>query len=350
MYSIQSWLRAFYAMEHTASLSRGTIEINPGTDDAARWPRTIGADVISIAAVVDLAIREYAHDDDAHGVIAPWRSAVHEIEHEALHHPRVTFIANREFWAALAGACIYLHSRNATLPPPFIWDALIAQLGERIEVRNAGPSGTTPFKQFDGVKTFDDLFIAQRAYLTQLRGVDQLNAEPGMTGTKKPIPRSTNGDVITLADYWTKQLGRVKRVFGADGVEKNWRAALTEVDAIARKGDPSAVYAKNNGFWRVLQQTAIHVAVADEAPSQTDLMLDALKQSLGDLPQNIKAGAKAVVDSASDIAGSIAHGAGHVAHEAGKGLFGSFGMPLLIGGGALVGLYLLSRNSNASEG
>src|SRR3954467_2264275 len=102
MYSIHHWLRAFFAMEHTASESRGTIEINPGTDEAARWPRTIGADVISIAAVVDLAIREYAHDDDAHDVIARWRSVVHEIEREALHHPRVLFSSNREFWAALA--------------------------------------------------------------------------------------------------------------------------------------------------------------------------------------------------------------------------------------------------------
>lgn len=348
MYSIHTWLRAFFAMEHTASEARGTIEII-ADDEAIRWPRTIGADVISIAAVVDLAIREYTHDE-AHDVHARWRSAVHEIEHRALPEPRSPYDGSREFWAALSGACIYLHSRGATLPPAFVWDALLAQLGERLDARNAGPSGSTPFKQFDGVKTFDDLFIAQRAYLTQLRGVDQMDAESGMTGAKKPIPRSTNGDVVTLADYWTKQLGRVKRVFGADGVEKNWRAALVDVDAIARKGDPSALYTKNNAFWRVLQQTAIHVAVADEAPSQTDLMLDALKQSLTDLPANIKAGAKAVVEGASDIAGSVAHGVGHVAQEAGKGLFGGFGVPLLVGGG-LVGLFLLTRSGRQkSEG
>lgn len=349
MYSIHTWLRAFAAMEHTASQARGTIEIDLGGGEVMRWPRTVGTDVISIAAVVDLALRAYEHADDAAAVLAPWSLSTRAIERDALTAPLSTFSGNRAFWAALSSACTYLHRRGATLPPPVIWNALFAQLGERLDVRNVGPSGSTPFKQFDGVKTFDDLFIAQRRYLSELRGSDDRDAEPGMTGAKKPIPRTTNADVVVLADYWTLQLSRVKRVFGAEGVTQRWKTALVDLEAHARKGDPGAVYLHNNGFWRALQETAIHVAAADEAPTQTDLMLDALATSLGDLPHNIKSGVKALASGASDLAGSLAHGVGKVANEAGRGLFGGFGMPLLIGGG-LVGLFLLTRSNRNESG
>lgn len=349
MYSIHTWLRAFVAMEHAAGQARGTIEINVENDEPVRWPRTIGADVISIAAVIDVAMRPYEQTDDAPAVTSAWRSVTRMIERDALGAPRAAFSSNRAFWAALTDACMYLHRQGAALPPPFIWSALLAQLGERLDVRNVGPSGATPFKQFDGVKTFDDLFIAQRRYLSELRGSDERDPEPGMTGAKKPIPRSNNADVLVLADYWTQQLARVKRVFGAEGVTQRWKAALVDLEAHARKGDPSALYTGNNGFWRALQETAIHVATADEAPSQTDLMLDALATSLGELPHNIKSGVKALASGASDLAGSLAHGVGKVANEAGRGLFGGFGMPLLIGGG-LVGLFLLTRTDRHEAG
>lgn len=351
MHSIHSWLRAFFAMQHAASEARGAIEVNPGTEVAVRWPRTIGADVISIASVVDPALREVADRHDAAEVAARWRAVMDDIEQDALRYPRSTYSANREFWHALSAVCIYLHSHATPLPPAAFWTALLAQLGERLDLRNAGPLGSMPFKQFEGVKTFDDLFAAQRDYLRAQRGSDDKDPEPGMQGGKKPIPRSTNSDVVVLADYWTQQLGRVKKVFGADKIEQLWKTATADVDAIARKGSPSAVYSKNNAFWRVLGQLSTQIAVADEAPSQTDLMLDALKTSLGDLPHNLKAGVEAIASGASDIAGSIAHGVGHITHEAGAGLFGGLGVPLLIGGGALVGLFLLMRSGHhASEG
>lgn len=346
MHSIHTWLRAFFAMQHAASEARGTIELNPGTDAVTRWPRTIGADVISIAAIVDPVLRAYNDAEDAFSVTSRWRAVIEDIEGDALRAPLATFASNREFWGALSGACVYLHSQNAPLPPAPFWTALLAQLGERIETRNAGPSGATPFKQFDGVKTFDELFAAQRDYLRDLRGSDVLDAGPGMGGGKKPIPRATNADVIVLADYWTKQLARVKRVFGAEAAEQRWKAALVDVDGLARKGEPTAVYPKNNAFWRVLGQTATQVAVAEEAPNQTDLMLDALKASLGDLPHKLKAGVDALASGASDIAGTLAHGVGHITNEAAKGLFDGFGVPLLIGGGALVALFLLTRSGH----
>lgn len=131
---------------------------------------------------------------------------------------------------------------------------------------------------------------------------------------------------------------------GHAGVEARWKATLANVDALARPGDPNAVYPNNNGFWRDLQHTAIHVAVADEAPSKSDMMIDAVKESIGNLPQNIKAGAEALASGAADVAGAV----GKVAGAAGKGIFSGFGAPLLVGAG-LVGLFLISRNRSHTE-
>lgn len=340
---ITSWLRAYEALQSRTLAARGAIVLNSGADDA-RWPRTIGADVIAIGAVLDPHVRALSSRFGGAGIARRWRAAMDDIETIALHEPYTTYVENRSFWRTLSSVCVHLHSEGAALPAPAIWDALLSQLSETIERRNAGPKGDGPFQHFDA-KTYDDLFTAQLKHLRALRGSDDMNPDAGMTGGKKPIPRTTNGDVVLLADYWSRQLAAVKDVFGAAGVKQRWQAALADVDATARTGDPNALYPKNNGFWRVLQQTAIHVAAADEAPTKTDLMLDAIRTSLVELPNNLKAGAKAIADGASNLAGNIAHGVGQVAHEAGKGLFGGFGTPMLIGAG-LVGLFLITRNAN----
>ncbi len=340
---ITSWLRAFDGMQSSAMLARGAIELNPGTDDAVRWPRTIGADVIAIAAVVDPQVRALPLRYGGHGIARRWRASMDDLETIALHEPCATYAENRSFWRALASICVQLHAEGAPLPDATIWDALLSQLAEVIEPRNAGPKADGPFKHFDNVNTYDELFGEQYKFLRTLRGADDKDPDAGITGGRKPIPRATNGDVVLLADYWSHQLAAVKDVFGAAGVKQRWQAALVDVDALARTGDPNAIYPKNNSFFRALQQTAVHVAAADEAPTKTDLMIEAIKTSLVQLPQNLKAGAKVIADGASNLAGNIAQGVGNVAHEAGKGLFSGFGTPMLIGAG-LIGLYFISRS------
>jgi hypothetical protein len=151
--------------------------------------------------------------------------------------------------------------------------------------------------------------------------------------------------VIALADYWTAQLARVKHIAERDAIEARWKAATADVDKLARTGKPDDVYAKNNEFWRTLQQTAIHVAVADEAPSSADLAIDALKTSLSHLPQTLGAAASKGAEFVADVA----HAAGEVANEAGKGLLSGLSTPLVVGAG-LLGLYLITRrHGHASE-
>ena len=337
---ITTWLRAYFALHQAASDSRGTVELQLDTDEVVRWPRTLGVDVIAIAAAIDPIVRSQPLRYGGHGLARRWRGAMDDIERNALPAPHATFSENRSFWATLASICVYLHAQGAPLPSSDVFAGLLTHLAEHVERRNVGPKSDGPFKHFDDVKTFDDLFNAQLKHLREVRGSDTLSPEPGMTGGKRVTPRTTNADVVALADYWTAQLASVKRVMGAAEVEQRWARARADVDAIARHGDPSAVYPKNNAFWRDLQHTAIHVAVADEAPTKSDMMLDAVKDSIVHLPENIKAGASAIASGAADIAGAV----GKVAGEAGKGFFGGFGAPLLIGAG-LVGAFLISRKS-----
>lgn len=345
---ITTWLRAFFALQASAMESRGFVELNSGTDDVVRWPRTTGADVVAIAAVLDPYLREQPLRYGGHGIARRWRSVVDDIERFALDDLRGEYAENRSFWNTLPAVCVYLHSEGVPLAAPAVWDALLALIRDATELRNIGPKGDGPFKHFEHVKTFDDLYIEQYKYLRDTRGADELAPEPGMTGTKYKIPRTTKADVIALSEYWSKQLADVKEVMGHAAVEREWKAALADVEQLARNGDPNAIYPKNNGFWRTLKHTAIHVAVADEAPTKWDLAKEAIKYSITHLPENLATGAKKVAGALEEAAGDVAHGVGKIANDAGRGLFSGFGGPLLVGAG-LLGLFLASRSRSKEE-
>jgi len=327
--------------------SRGYVEVPIDDDEFIRWPRTTGSDVISIAAVLDASLRDQPLRFGGHGIARRWRACADDLERHALIAPNTEYVENQSFWQTLQPVCVYLHAQNVPLPPPEIFEALFAELAEPTELRNVGPKGDGPFQHFENVKTFDDMYIAQFKYLRGLNGADDLNPDPGTKGPKRSIPRTTNRDVVLLTDYWTMQLAAVKRVSGRDAIDAAWKALRKDVDLV-RKADPYAVYPKNNAFWRTLQRTAIHIAVADEAPTATDLAIAAIKESISNLPENIKEGAKALGSGAANIAGDLAQGVGKVANEAGKGLFSGFGTPLLIGAG-LIGAFLLTRNRGENK-
>jgi len=245
---ITTWLTAFNALQATAMESRGFIELETG--EAIRWPRTSGHDVVAIAVVLDPYVRAQAHRFGGAAIGRRWRAVLDDLERFALPDPRAEFAENRAFWTAtLPAICAYLSVEGAPLPPPWVWDAVRAVLSDALTFRNVGKD--SPFRAFD-VKTWDDLFMAQWRFLVDARGSDDLAPEPGMTGTKRKTPRTSNADVIALADYWSKKFADVKEVFGHKDAMARWKRALADIDAIARKGDPATLYPKNNAFWRDL--------------------------------------------------------------------------------------------------
>lgn len=332
--NVQTWLDGYLEIRSRAFEARGAIELSSGQ----RWPRTTGTDVLAIAGAFDRVLRTQASAD----LIRRWRAVIADIELDARAWPRRTYVGNRSFWAILEVAALWLDDLSIRPPGSHAWNAIVQAIGT--EPRNAGLGGDGPFKVFDGVKTFDELYVAQLRYLSEMRGFDQMKPDAGALGAIRPIPRSTNGDVIALADFWGKQLADVKSVMGTAGVTSRWRAAVADVDTIARSGNATAVYAKNNAFWRVLQQTAIHVAVADEAPSKWDLIRDSVTESVKHLPQTLGHAASQTVGALADTA----QAAGTIVGAAGKGVFSGIAVPLLVGGG-LLGAFLLVRGARGGE-
>ncbi len=206
-----------------------------------------------------------------------------------------------------------------------------------------GAKDDGPLAHFDE-KTYDALWRAQRDFLAQKRGFDQPDPPPGFGQRGLKIPRSTNRDVLQLAAYWRNELANAKEVMGYRGAVEKWRAAMADVDRYAKTGKPDDAYPKNNELWHTLIDVAIQIAIGDEAPSKFAMADDSLKYSLTHLPDTLGRAAQKSVD----LVAGAAHAAGHIANEAGRGLFGGFGTPLVIGGG-LLGVYLLARSRGRTE-
>jgi hypothetical protein len=329
---IQSWTDGYVALRHRAEAVRGAVTIHPNTLDAERWPRTTAADAIAIAALVDPFVRALPATTGHLAIARRWAACLAELEAAALGDQDAPYRHNRALWRTVAAVAVHLASVGCAGPSPIEWEALFAQLA-MARPRNAGPKGAVPFGPFTGVKTYDELWSAQYKLLRERHGVD--------AATKYPL--TTNAEVVTLADYWTKQLGAVKRVSGHDRAKAGWDAAITDVNTIAKPADPTAVYPKNNLFWRALETLAIQIATADEAPTDWDRFVDAVGHSVTHLPENLAAAAEYVAGGAGAAASAVSSAAGKVAGAAAGGFLGALKTPLLVGAG-LVGAYLLLRN------
>jgi hypothetical protein len=337
--TISTWLDGYLALRHRAFADRGSIELPDGT----RWPRTTGEQVAAIAATFTPAVRAHA----VPRIVRQWRSALADIERNAFEDLHDTYVHNRTFWATLENVALHLDGLSLRPPTMRAWNALLPIISTETP-RNV-PDG--PFKHFDNVRTYDELANEQYKYLLGLRGFDELDPPPydessyGSLGPKKKIPRSTNLDVLSLAGYWGKQLEDVKEVFGHAGIEKRWNLLMKDVAKHALYGNPTLVYPENNRFWRCLWDTAVHIAVADEAPSKWDMAKDAIKDSVVNLPNTIKT----VAGKGADAIADTAQAAGRVVNAAGKGLFSGAGTPILIGVGVLGAVLLLRRGRSREE-
>jgi hypothetical protein len=129
--AITSWLRGYFATRERTAELRGLAEIDAGTSQRSAWPRTTGSDVITIAALVDPALRAYPLRWGGHGIGRRWRACVDDLERFARCAPYDEYPPNPSFWSALAAACVYLHASQAPLPEQPIWSALLERLGSQ---------------------------------------------------------------------------------------------------------------------------------------------------------------------------------------------------------------------------
>ena len=85
--SIDDWPSVYRALKQRAEAMRGAVELHVGTADHVRWPRTTGADVVAISAVVDQHVRRLRATYGKHTLIFRWRTCLQDIARLALSAP-----------------------------------------------------------------------------------------------------------------------------------------------------------------------------------------------------------------------------------------------------------------------
>jgi hypothetical protein len=347
--SILTWNDLYYQLWTQAAQSRGTVT-SVGSPPAAdvmmtmpEWPRTTGADVIAIATLVDPILGALPLRPGGYGTSRLWQSAVIELEMAAFASPAAEYPYNRSLWSALLAVASYLETMQASLPDEVTIDALLDTLWAPVAYRNAEPA-SRPITESNAEK----MWTTQRDELAKLRGSD-VRESPEIGGGPMKIPRSTNADIVRIADYWAMQLSTflTKILLGSgpdnrsglDGQLKRWGAIMEDVDKLARKGKPDDVYPKNHQLWHEAWGLAVNLATWGEVPSTFDLFWGATKQAVKDLPERL-----------SDAAAAAAKAAGQVAHDIGAGFLSGLGKPLLIGGAAVVGLLVVISLTRHHEG
>lgn len=347
--SIATWNDLYYHLWTQAAQSRGTVTSLTGAASAERyntiaeWPRTTGADAIAIASLVDPALGALPLRPGGYGITRLWQTAVIELEELAFGQPAAEYRDNPSFWSTLLPVASYLDTMGAPLPPEEAWEALLSALWAPIEFRNASAPTTRTITE----STVEKMWDTQHDEMVKARGFDLREPTGAMLGRAMKVPRTTNADIVRLANYWAERLsdfvtkvitGHVSNSMGLEGQSQRWAVILDDVDGLARKGKPDEVYPKNHEFWRETLSLAINLAVWHEVPTPFELAIGATKQAVIDLPGRL-----------SDAVGGVAHALGTIAHEAGAGLLSGLGKPLLIGGGLLVGLVLLLRGGRSHE-
>jgi hypothetical protein len=220
-------------------------------------------------------------------------------------------------------------------PPPF--EMRLDTIGQRpnTERRNA---------TYPGEGSFETMWDKQHNDFVEAHGFDTREAPAGRADRPMKIPRTLNAEIVKLAGYWNaawKKLEDRRGVFGnlpteigLDSLKKRWQEVMKDVGATAAPGKVEEVYPKNHEFWREAFELAQTLDLFNELPTKFDIAIDVVK----DVPDRI-----------AHAVGDVARAVGNVAHEAGKGLLSSLGAPLLIGGGAVLGLFLLLRRGARRE-
>jgi len=342
--SIDTWNDFYQQLWTQAARNRGTVSSVgelPGStrySTLSEWPRTTGDDAMTIVSIIDPILGAEPLRPGGYGITRLWQTAVIEVEGFAFAQPAAEYAHNRALWSTLIAVVAHLEAIGAPLPGDEEWEALLASLSMPTEGRRNGGAPTT---YVITESTLEKMWDSQHAELKKARGFDLREPLPGAGGRLMQVPRTTNADVLRLADYWGKQLvklqvkvmmGGVANTMGLAGEQTRWQAATADVDKLARPGKPDDVYAKNHEFWRASLSLATTLAVLGEVPSPFDLMVQATKGAVSDLPSRI-----------ADAAGSVAHAIGNIAHEAGAGLLSGFTKPLVVGGVLALGLVLLLR-------
>jgi hypothetical protein len=338
-----------------AELRGEDIHESPGSTSLRyTLPRTTNRDILQLATLWSLALikaepkaaalgPERMATTGFDGVKRRWHAVMADIDALARNGgPGALYPKNHEFWSTTAVMSVTL-SVIDDLPL-----SLDFAVGE-------GPARHRNGRTYNiKERTFDQVWTGLRDQLAKARGSDERTPPEGASGGLIQVPRTTNADVVQITAYWSDAwtrledawrrgnvLGRIADPLGLIAERARWLAATSEVEETAKSGKASDIYPKNDGFWRASRSLAAALDRYHQQPARGQITLDVPEEGL---PER-------VVDFLTDLGGHIADAAGTVAHavsdlgrEAGKGFFNGLGVPLALGAGGLVTLWLLLRH------
>jgi hypothetical protein len=322
-------------------------------------PRTTNRDILQLATFWTLALIKVEHKRAAlgpaliatlglDGVKRRWNAVLADVDMHARNgDPADVYPRNHELWRATASVSVTL---SAIDDMPLSLDLRVSR--GPAEHRNAR---TYEMKE----ATFGQTWTAQHDQLAKARGCDLREPPAGTAGGPMHIPRTTNTDIRELAAYWNAAwikledawrhgdvLDRIADPVGLTDERTRWQAAMADVDKLARTGNPTDIYAKNHELWRASQSLAITLDRHHQRPIPSGLTLDVPEESL---PERILDFVKELPGQIAEAAGAVAYAVGRIGREAGAGFFDGLGVPILVGAGGIVALWLLLRRTDHPE-
>jgi hypothetical protein len=222
------------------------------------------------------------------------------------------------------------------------------------------------------IRTWNDAFRELWLQAAKHRGVaTSLGDMPSAIrqSTLDAWPRTRGSDVLAIAAVVDPILRTLPAHPSGHWIEQRWRTCASDLAYVALE-QPAREYAENRTFWSALGETTAYLATFD-VPVPAELWRALFAELASPGPGKHRNSAPAIDprtttpvhkrrNAAGDthevtkkpveaLPGRIASVADAVGHAVGARLFSSFGIPLLVGGGALLGLFLLLRNCDPRE-
>jgi hypothetical protein len=343
-----------------AELRGEDIHEPPGSTDLRyTLPRTTNRDILQLATLWSLALikaepkaaalgPERTATTGFDGVRRRWSAVMADVDAHARNgNPAAVYPRNHEFWVTTAAISVTLS----------VIDGLPLSLDFVVSERPAHHRNGRTYSIKE--HTFDQVWSAIREQLAKARGSDERPPPDGASGEPMQVPRTTNGDIVLLAAYWNgawtqledawrrgNVLGHLADPLGLIAERARWRAATAEVEDTAKSGNASDVYPRNDGFWRASRSLAAALDRYHQRPPRSQITLDVPDESL---PERVVDFLTGLGGHIADAAGTVAHAINDLGREAGKGFFDGLGMPLALGAGGLVALWLLLRHRDHHE-
>lgn len=122
---------------------------------------------------------------------------------------------------------------------------------------------------------------------------------------QKPIPHTTNSDVMQLAAAWANELSKVDSAAQRTEHER-WQRCMDTVKQHADPSKPGAVYARNEEFWQgCTWRLAIYLESRKAVPSQWTLVKESVVESLEELPGRLGDVTRATAGAAASAGGAV---------------------------------------------